>query len=173
MQAPDYTVFVDGIYDLFHAGHENLFRQAIEKGKEFAGGREVKLLVGVCGLGVAEYKRKTIMSLDERCAAVRTNSLVHGVIENSPIRIDSEFLHKHKIDLVIHGDDFNKEKIDFYYGDAVEEGKFATVPYTKGVSTTDLIRQAKNEGSLPPQLASHVVETSELVKRIQARCDLI
>ncbi len=164
-----YNVFVDGIFDLFHAGHENIFRQAVQKGEERAGGRQVRLFVGVCGDGVSEYKRNPIMDLDERCAAVRANRLVHRVIPNSPIRLNACFLREHKIQLVVHGDDFDKKKADYYYGAAAKEGNFALVPYTKGISTTELIFQAKENGEFPCSVKPTLLNECVLIERIKKR----
>jgi len=51
------------------------------------------------------------------------------------------FLNEHKIDVVAHGSDFDQEKVNKYYGAALKRGIFKTVPYTPGVSTTEIINR--------------------------------
>lgn len=161
-------VYVDGIWDLFHAGHINLFKQARAKAESLFPGKEVQLLVGVCDEGVAAYKRETIMDLEERSAAVRAHALAHKVISNCPLIITEDFLEKHQIDLVVHGDDFTEAKKQKYYGAALNVNKFATVPYTPGVSTTELITHAKCNGEL--KSSNHtLLADDEIVARIKAR----
>lgn len=162
-------VYVDGIWDLFHDGHIKLFKKAIQKAESLFPGREVKLIVGVCDEGVAEYKRETLMTCTERCAAIRAHNLACEVIPNCPLRIDETFLTDHCIDLVVHGDDFDEDKKQHYYGVAVEQGKYASVPYTKGISTTQMIRHVKLEGSLLTPSNHTLLEEAEIIRRIKER----
>ena len=66
------------------------------------------------------------------------------MIENAPLPVNREMIEKYKIDFVIHGDDFDKDMIHEQYGAAIEMGIFKTVPYTPGISTTDIINRIKN-----------------------------
>ncbi|MCB1148740.1 MAG: adenylyltransferase/cytidyltransferase family protein [Chlamydiia bacterium] len=161
-------VYVDGIFDLFHAGHEKLFYKAKAKAQEFFPGREVQLLVGVCDDEVEQYKRKTVMSYEERTAAVRASQVAHEVFW-ADLTLTEEYIKEHDIHLVIHGDDFGTEKQKMYYGPAVERGIFTTVPYEAGVSTTQLMREAKNEGRFSIDLSKTLIASAELVRRIQER----
>jgi len=164
-----FRVYVDGIWDLFHEGHQAVFTKAINKGKERAGEHPVKLVVGVCGEGVSAYKRETIMSLDERVNAVAAQQFIDKVVSNSPIHMTDQFMDEHKIDLVVHGDDFSQEKKMLYYGPAVNRDQYASVPYTKGVSTTELLVEAKTEGQLTKTKNLTLLPTNELINRIQQR----
>lgn len=170
-QMEPFRVYVDGIFDLFHDGHAKLFQKAINKAGEFANGRKIELLVGVCEKGVAEYKRKTIMDCAERTAAVAAHHLVTKVVPDCPIRLADEenFMGKHGIDLVIHGDDFDPSKVDYYYGVAKEAGKFAFVPYEPGVSTTTLLTEAKLHGKFSISTDLCKIDKDVLIQRIQAR----
>jgi glycerol-3-phosphate cytidylyltransferase-like family protein len=62
------------------------------------------------------------------------------VIRNAPLHITEEYLTLHNIDYVVHGDDISPESMKMMYGVPFELGKFRTVPYTSGISTTDIIR---------------------------------
>ena len=65
--------------------------------------------------------------------------MVDFVIPNAPIRVTKENIQYNQIDLVIHGDDTPFERLQEMYSDAMDLGIFKTVPYTKGVSTSDII----------------------------------
>merc|ERR1719163_1446819 len=71
------NVYCDGVYDLCHIGHKNVFRNALKLGN--------RLFVGVCGdEDCKNYKRPPIMSHAERAAEVRNCKCVTKVIENAP-----------------------------------------------------------------------------------------
>ena len=47
------------------------------------------------------------------------------------------------IDLVVHGDDYSDEQRRHFYKVPIEMGILRTVAYTKGISTTEIIRRDK------------------------------
>lgn len=127
-------VYVDMIADLFHAGHIEFFKKALKHGDY--------LIVGLIGDEVATgYKRLPILTLSERMAAVSACRYVDEVIGDAPLYLTDEFLDEHKIDVVIHGDDYDQETIEAFYGPALKRGIFKTVPYTPGISTSEIIRR--------------------------------
>ena len=124
------------VADLFHFGHMNFLRVAREHGDY--------LLVGIHSDEVAEdYKRKPILSMDERVASVAGCRYVDEVIPDAPLSVDREWIEQHEIDLVIHGDDFNQELYELCYKTPIEMGIFRTVKYTPGISTTEIITRCK------------------------------
>jgi cytidyltransferase-like protein len=71
------NVYVDGIFDLCHIGHKNLFKNALKFGN--------RLLVGVCSdEDATPYKRRPIKTTAERVAEVQGCRNVHEVIPNAP-----------------------------------------------------------------------------------------
>ena len=103
------------------------------------------MIVGIHGdEACVGYKRRPILTLEERKTMVEACRYVDEVIVNSPIGISAEWMEKHQIDLVIHGDDYNETRIDEQYSIPRKMGKFKTVPYTKGISTTEIIQRIKN-----------------------------
>src|SRR5690349_4683939 len=59
--APTVNVYVDGVYDMFHVGHVNVFRNSLKFG--------TRLVVGVLSdQDVAAYKRAPVMTMAERIA---------------------------------------------------------------------------------------------------------
>ena len=129
-------IYADPVADLFHYGHMEFLRKA-----RFLGDY---LLVGIYADDVLEeYKRKPILTMEERAASVAACRYVDEVLLHAPLRIDAEWIAKYDIHLVVHGDDFSQEQMEHYYGVPIEMGIFRTVPYTPGISTSEIIRRIK------------------------------
>jgi cytidyltransferase-like protein len=180
MSNKEKRIFVDGIFDLFHEGHKNLIKNAIDKTQELHPDCKIVVVVGVCGKGVEAYKRKTIMTLDERLDAVQgfmqlltsTNPhLTYEIVPNSPITHTREFVKNNRLDIIFHGSDFTQEKIDQYYGAIKDICDFQLLPYTPGVSTTQLIVGPWRNGlfSKPTDNVTRIA-TDKLAQRVQGRC---
>jgi len=83
------------------------------------------------------YKRRPVLDLEERARSVLGCRYVDEVIVNCPLRVTKvnrlslpqrinsnsfqEFMEEHKIDIVAHGDDFDKEKLHYWYGAAIDQ----------------------------------------------------
>ncbi|MCH9613425.1 MAG: Bifunctional protein HldE [Chlamydiia bacterium] len=133
-------VYADITGDLLHAGHIEFFKKAKAFGDY--------LIIGVLSdETVASYKRKPIMSMDERAALIASCKLVDEVIKDPPLCASKEWLKEHEIDLVVHGDDFNPDLLVEQYGPAIEMGIFRSVPYTKGISTSELLERVNARGN--------------------------
>ena len=136
MYAHQTRVYVDMVADLFHYGHVNFLRQAKEHGDY--------LIVGLCAdEDVASYKRWPILTLEERVKSVKDCPLVDEVIPGCPLCITQELIDQYKIDLVIHGDDMSEEQLAYYYAVPIRMGIFKTVPYTKAISTSEIIARVQ------------------------------
>ncbi len=133
-------VYVDLVGGLFHAGHVELLRAARSLGDW--------LVVGVLSDDVvAEYKRRPIMTLEERVAVVRACRYVDEVVAAAPDVVTLAFLQEHDISMVVHGDDLSKEAIAAVYADVAAAGMLRLVPRRTGLSTTELIRRVRVGGS--------------------------
>ena len=131
-------VYTDMVADLFHYGHIEFLRRASALGDY--------VLVGINADDVAEiHKRRPMQAMKERIASVTACQYVDQVIPDAPWVFDSTWIEKYDIALVVHGDDYSDEKQQQMYKVPIEKGIFRTVPYTKGISTTQIIR----ESSLP------------------------
>ena len=129
-------IYADPVADLFHYGHMEFLRKARSLGDY--------LLVGIYADDVLEeYKRKPILTMEERAASVAACRYVDEVLLHAPLRIDAEWIAKYDIHLVVHGDDFSQEQMKYYYGVPIEMGIFRIVPYTPGISTSEIIRRIK------------------------------
>ncbi|WP_395656213.1 adenylyltransferase/cytidyltransferase family protein [Nocardioides sp.] len=130
-------VYVDMVGDLFHAGHVALLRAASELGDQ--------LVVGVLSDEAAEeYKRRPIMTLEERVAVVGACRYVDEVVPGAPLRLTPEFLAEHDIALVVHGDDLDAAAAADVSGPAVATGRLRLVPRDGAVSTTELIARVRS-----------------------------
>ena len=129
-------VYVDMVGDLFHPGHVALLRAARAFGD--------LLVVGVLSdETVAAYKRRPIMTMDERVAVIEACRYVDQVIPDSPYRVTREFLHEHGLALVVHGDDVGTDGVADVYGPVDEAGLLRLVPRTGDISTSALIDRVR------------------------------
>ena len=123
--------------DLYHFGHVNFLKQASEIGDY--------LIAGIhSDETVQNYKRSPIMTMEERISVVASCRYVDEVIQNAPLIIDLKWIKKHNIHLVVHGDDFSEDLLQLCYKIPIEMGIFKKVPYTPGISTTDIMNRLKN-----------------------------
>ena len=128
-------VYVDGVFDLTHNGHFKLYKQARSLGDT--------LYVGVLSDNECEsYKRRPILTADERRLNIINSEYVDKVILNVPNIVTREFIEKHKIDIVAHAHTIEEDEYYHYqYKDAKEMGIFRRLDYTTGISTTDIINR--------------------------------
>jgi len=128
-------VYVDGIYDLFHFGHA----RSLEQAKRLF--PNTFLLVGVCNDELThKMKGKTVMTDKERYESVRHCKWADEVVEDAPWVVNQEFLDKHNIDYVAHGEDMcYDENGNDVYAFVKDKGHFRTIKRTDGISTSDII----------------------------------
>jgi len=124
-------VYLDMVADLFHVGHLNLIKTAHEMGDY--------VIVGVhSDKDVESYKRVPIINERQRYEIVKSCKYVDEIIEEAPLVITEQFLLRHRIDFVLHGDDISDE-ISKQHKVPLEKNMVKYVPYTNGVSTTEII----------------------------------
>ncbi len=129
-------VYTDGVYDLFHYGHaETLGRIKARFGKD------CYLIVGVCNdADCIQYKRKPIMTQEERIRAIQACRYVDEVAKDAPWVIGPEFLTAYQIDYVCRdGSPYPAPDIDDVYSYVKSIGKFVHIDRTEGISTTELL----------------------------------
>lgn len=126
--------YTDVVGDLFHWGHVELFRRA----RESCG----YLVVGVMTDELVEgYKRRPVLSMQERAAVIAGCRYVDEVIMAAPSPLTREFLEEQRIDVVIRGDDMSEEQLRYWYSVPMAMNRFELVPYSKGISTSDIIER--------------------------------
>ena len=128
------VIYVDGVFDLFHYGHIEFLKKAKNLGS--------KLIVGVVtDKDVESYKRTPIIPQKHRINMLKYCTLVDEIIENPPLFIDEDFIKKHNIDLIVHGDD--SSQADFF-AVPIKLGIMRYVHYTQEISTTKIIQKIKS-----------------------------
>ena len=137
------TVFCDGVFDLFHYGHLNNLKLVKTHFDE-----PTTLIVGVISDDTyTGYKRKPVFNENMREKIISSCKYVDKVIIMDHLTVDKEFMDKHSIDYVFHAfsndNDLNKQSE--FYKTPIELGKFITVPYTDGVSTTTILKESNLE----------------------------
>ncbi len=133
-------IYADGIWDLFHIGHISFIKRL----KQLEGGNN-DVLIGVCSDEFCkEYKRATIICTEHRVEMLRSCKYVDEVIPACPTPITEHLIRDHRIDLVVHADDYDAEEIEKWYHVPILMKKFSIVPYTSGISTSSIIERCRN-----------------------------
>jgi choline-phosphate cytidylyltransferase len=134
---PIRNVYIDGVFDLCHIGHKRLMEYALQHGN--------RLIVGVLSdEACVEYKRRPIMTTEERCTEVRSCRWVSQVIPGAPAKgLTTEFLKQQNIHVVVYGEEYDTPT-DHYYRAAREMGIGVTAPRTPSMSTSEIIRRIAN-----------------------------
>lgn len=133
--------YTTGVFDLFHVGHLNLLKRAKEQCEY--------LIVGVSTDELVEsYKgHKPIIPFEERLAIVESIKYVDRAIPQ--LTMDKMDAWKElKFEAIFHGDDWKGSKM---YNDIEREFQKVGVsmvfmPYTKGVSSTQISDILRKEG---------------------------
>lgn len=133
---PYRTVYMDGVFDLFHVGHWHAIRQCADLGH--------RVILGVTGdADAASYKRPPIVTERDRVTVLTALALVDQIVCPCPLVVTESFLEQHGIDLVVHGyaseDDANRQREFFEV--PMRLGCFQRIEYYHDLSTTDIIRK--------------------------------
>ena len=129
-------IYTDGVFDLFHANHLALLREAKSLGDY--------LIVGVASdLMTSSYKRRPIIPETERLAIISAIDCVDEahLIDGLPTAETLEkILAQHQIDLVVYAGDSTPD----FYAPAEARGIMRRLPYHDGVSTSAIISRIKS-----------------------------
>lgn len=142
-------VFCAGTFDLFHAGHVNLLRQARGFGRVVAAVNTDEF--------AEEYKRRPILSLEERLDVVRAceyadETLINVGGADCKYTIDYlETVYGIKVRYIVHGDDWMGLELMRQMG--LSHGWLSSkqielryVPYTEGISSSEIERRILERG---------------------------
>lgn len=130
--------YTTGVYDLFHVGHLNLFKNAK--------GMCDKLVVGVTVDELVQYKGKNSMiPYEDRIEIVRSCKYVDAAVP----QYDMDKLTACKklgVNILFVGDDwYGTEKWRKYEEEFTKEGiRIVYFPYTKSISSTKITETLKN-----------------------------
>jgi len=126
-------LFLDGCFDIMHAGHFNAIRQAKALGDI--------LVVGVhSDAEILRNKGPTTMTDEERLYAVKACKWVDEVVFDVPYSPSVDLLDRLGCDFVVHGDDMPTDADgNSAYAEVIKKGRLKLIKRTEGVSTTDLV----------------------------------
>lgn len=130
----EFTVYSDGVFDLFHVGHAKSIQECAKLG--------TRVILGVTGdEDATSYKRRPVIPQEERVAIVQAIQGVDKVICPCPLVVTQEFMEEHSIDLVVHGflDEADAERQREFFAEPMRLQKFQRIPYFGGQSTTRIL----------------------------------
>jgi phosphoenolpyruvate phosphomutase len=138
-------VYVGMSADLIHPGHLNIIKKAAELGEVTIG-----LLTDAA---IASYKRLPYMAYDQRKEVIESIKGVSKVVPQTTLDYVPN-LESLKPDYVVHGDDWKdgvQQKTRQRVIDALAKwgGQLVEVPYTTGISSTQLNKAMKEIGTTP------------------------
>lgn len=139
------TAYVGMSADLVHPGHLNIINTAAEYGDVVVG-----LLTDKA---IASYKRIPYMDYEQRRQVVENIKNVSRVVPQETLDYAPN-LREYKPDFVVHGDDW-KEGVQRETRQRVIDtlaewgGELVEVPYTQGISSTQLNKALKEIGTTP------------------------
>ncbi|BAN03327.1 phosphoenolpyruvate mutase [Ilumatobacter coccineus] len=165
------TVYVGMSADLIHPGHINVLEQAAQHGSVTVG-----LLTDSA---VASYKRLPHMTYDQRRVVVENLKTVDRVVPQETLDYVPN-LESLRPDIVVHGDDWQtgvqratRQRVI----DALAQwgGKLVEVPYTEGISSTQLNASVKQIGTTPSVRLSRLrrlIDSKDIVRIMEAHSGL-
>jgi len=138
-------VYVGMSADLVHPGHLNVIKKASELGEVIVG-----LLTDAA---IASYKRLPYMTYEQRKIVVENVKGVSRVVPQETLDYVPN-LRTYRPDYVVHGDDWREnvqKKVRQSVIETLEEwgGELVEVPYTKGISSSQLNQVLKEIGTTP------------------------
>ena len=138
-------VYIGMSADIIHPGHLNIIKEGVKLGE---------VTVGVLSdEAIASYKRLPYLDFEQRKLIVENIKGVEKVIPQSTLDYVPNLLQE-KPDFVVHGDDW-REGVQKATRQRVIEtinewgGKVIDLPYTKGISSTQLNEKLKTIGTTP------------------------
>lgn len=138
-------VYVGMSADLVHPGHLNILKEAAKYGEVIVG-----LLTDTA---IASYKRIPFMDYEQRKMVVENIKGVSQVVPQETLDYVQN-LKKIKPDYVVHGDDWKegvqqKTRIRVIETLAEWGGELIEIPYTQGISSTQLNKALREIGTTP------------------------
>jgi phosphoenolpyruvate mutase len=164
-------VYVGMSADLLHTGHINVLQKAAKLGD---------VTVGVLtDEAIASYKRLPCLNYEQRKNVVENIKGVAEVVAQDTLDY-RENLRRIKPDFVVHGDDWNsgvQAKIRQQVIETIAQwgGELVEVPYTPGISSTQLNENLKEIGTTPDvrlKRLSRLINAKSVVRVLEAHTPL-
>lgn len=162
------TIYIGMSADLLHPGHLNIINEARKIGGE--------IIVGLLtDKAIASYKRLPYMDYEQRKIVIENIKGVTKVIPQETLDYVPNLL-KIKPDYVLHGDDWKtgvQAKVRERIVETMSEwgGKVVDIPYTQGISSTQLNAVLKEIGTTPEircKRLRRLIDSMPIVKVLEA-----
>lgn len=135
------VVYIDGAFDMFHAGHVEILKRAKQEGDY--------LIVGVHNDGVVNAHRGLnypIMNLHERVLSVLGCKYVDDVLIDAPWQVTKEMVASLNISVVVHGthrdrDEKNGFSLEEHYAYAIEAKIFKLIDSPSKLDVRDIVHR--------------------------------
>ncbi len=159
-------VYVSMSGDIIHHGHIRI----IEKAREY-GDVTVGLLTDKA---IADYKRLPYLNFEQRRQVLENLKGVSQVVPQEEWD-DSVMVAKLQPNYVIHGDDWQKAPMDIFRNRVISAlvqwgGKLIEVPYTKDISSSDIIKNISSTGITPTmrlQSLKRLIAAKDMVRVLE------
>lgn len=164
-------VYIGMSADLLHPGHLNIITQA----RAYAG-EDGEVVVGLLtDKAIASYKRLPYMTYEQRKIVVENVKGVSRVVPQETLDYVPN-LERERPDYVLHGDDWKtgvqagtrQRIVDVM---ATWGGQVVDIPYTQGISSTQLNKILKEIGTTPEiraQRLKRLLESKDIVRVMEA-----
>lgn len=160
-------IYVGMSADLIHPGHMNILREASKYGKVTVG-----LLTDKA---IASYKRLPSLTYEQRKEVIESIKYVNKVIPQTTLDY-TDNLNKLKPNYVVHGDDWKYGVQKEVRQKVIEilsnwNGELIEIPYTKGISSTQLHNSLKEIGTTPEirqKKLKRLIENKPIVRILEA-----
>jgi cytidyltransferase-like protein len=134
--------YIDMVADLLHYGHINVLKNIYTNYKT----KDDKIYLGIHNDETVEsYKRKPIMTMDERIKVLDSCKYIDKIIPNAPLKITEEFIKLHGINKIfIPNNRTNADNI-LMLSNIFDKGivDIIKIDYTPEISTTNIINRIK------------------------------
>ena len=159
-------VYVGMSADLVHPGHINIIKEAVKYGEVTVG-----LLTDKA---IASYKRLPYLIYEQRKEVIENIKGVQNVVPQKTLDYSAN-LRKIRPDYVVHGDDWRsgvqkstRQKVI----DTLAEwgGELIEIPYTRGISSTQLNNELKTIGTTPNirlRTLRRLIQSKPLVRALE------
>lgn len=160
-------VYIGMSADLIHPGHMNILKEAAKYGEVIVG-----LLTDKA---IASYKRLPALTYDQRKEIISNIKHVFTVVPQDTLDYTKN-LKTYKPDYVVHGDDWKQgiqKEVRQKVIDTLSSwgGELIEVPYTKGISSTQLHNSLKEIGTTPEirqKKLRRLIENKPIVRILEA-----
>jgi len=130
-------LYADMVADLFHYGHLEFIKNIYLHKK-----KDDLVYIGIHNdIEVESYKRKPILTMEERIKVLESCKYIDKIIPNAPLIVTKEYIDLHKIDYIFIPNNRKDEEIDNWLEYPKKLYMVKIIPYTNSISTTDIINR--------------------------------